>query len=129
VPDIRHKYVTVAAQTANAAKVRKNDWNDAHTFAHLVAALAADTALAWATHENVYASAGGIDITLTLPTAVGHAGQRMRIKKVTGMAGNIVIETHLAENIEGAANYTLYNQYQFVELESDGANWFIWSSN
>ncbi|MDP9267266.1 MAG: hypothetical protein M3P27_02940 [Acidobacteriota bacterium] len=129
MPDIRHKYVSAAAQSANALKVRKNDWNDAHTFAHLVAALAVDTVLVWGTHETVLASAGGVDITLTLPTAVGHAGERMRVKKVTGMAGNIVIDTHLAENIEGAANYTLYNQYQFVELESDGANWFIWSQN
>lgn len=71
-------------------------------------------------------SAGGTT-TITLPTA-GSAGTgfaTMLLK--VGAANNAIVDGSGAETIDGAANYTLTEQYESVVLVCDGAQWFATS--
>lgn len=126
---VKHKFQSAKSDGADATLVRPSNWNDAHDVSNLVTTYAANQALAYLTDETVYGNAGATDITLTLPTAVGHTGQRFRIMRVNSTAGNTIIATTSSQTINGGATCTLTNQYQYVEVESDGANWFIWDGN
>jgi hypothetical protein len=63
--------------------------------------------------------------TLTLFTAVGHAGKQLEIQLTTG--GNILtIDGNAAETINGAATNTqLFQTGDAITIVSDGANWLI----
>lgn len=61
--------------------------------------------------------------TVTLPTAVGRAGQDYVIKN--SGAGTITIATTSAQTIDGASTITLSVQYGGKRLQSDGANWIV----
>ena len=126
---VKHKFQSAKSDGADATLVRPSDWNNTHDVSNLVTTYAANQVLAWGTDESVYGNAGATDITLTLPTAVGHAGQRFRIMRINSTAGNVIIATTSSQTINGNASYTLTNQYQYVEVESDGTNWFIWDNN
>lgn len=61
--------------------------------------------------------------SLTLPTAVGCAGRRYTIKKITA-ANTLNIATTSSQTIDGAAApLALTTQWSGVVLISDGANW------
>lgn len=77
------------------------------------------------TNSLVLATAGVSGITLSLVTAVGVAGQTLRIKKVDSAVGTVTIGTSSAQTIDGASTYVLTNFNQYVLLESDGSNWQI----
>lgn len=82
---------------------------------------------AFNTLVNATAGAGGI--TLTLPSAVGLAGQTMRIVMVDTGVGGVNINTTAGQTISGRANYALSNQWQYVQVESNNANWIIVANN
>ena len=79
--------------------------------------------------NRAYETAGAGGITDVLPTAIGHRGQGFFIKKVDSAAGAVLITTTLSQTIDGAATYSLVNQWQYVWVESDGANWQIVGNN
>ena len=62
-------------------------------------------------------------ITLTLPTAVGNKGRSFLIKNIG--VGTITMATVAAQTIEGVSTYLLVNQFQYVQVVSDGANWLV----
>jgi hypothetical protein len=126
---IKHKFVSAVAQGADATKVRTNDWNNTHDDKHLLTTLTANTGLAWGTHETVFSNPSGGDITLTLPTAVGHDGERMRIKRINDQGGDTILATTSSQTIDGLTTRKLTEIFQFFELESDGANWKILAGN
>jgi hypothetical protein len=68
-------------------------------------------------------------INATLPTAVGITGQLACIKKVDAGAGTVSVLTTSAQTIDGLSSYQLTNQFQYVEVISDGSNWQIISNN
>jgi hypothetical protein len=68
-------------------------------------------------------------ITATLPTAVGISGQAIIIKKIDSGAGSVTIATTSAQTMDGLSTYQLTNQYQYVEVVSDGSNWVIIDAN
>jgi hypothetical protein len=72
---------------------------------------------------------GASVITATLPTAVGIGGQFAIIKKVDSGAGSVSVATTSGQTIDGGSTYSLVNQWQFVEVCSDGANWQIIGNN
>lgn len=125
----KHKFASAKADGADATLVRPSNWNDTHTIANLLTAYTTNQTLVYGTDETIHGNAGASNITFTLPTAVGHTGERFRIMRINSTAGNIVLATTSSQTINGLPNYTLTNQYQFVELESDGANWRIWGGN
>lgn len=126
---VKHLKVSAKADGGDATLVLPSDWNAAHSISNFVHALSANTSLAWGTHETVYVDAGAADKTITLPTAVGNTGCRFRIMRTNSTAGNVIIATTSAQTINGGSGYTLFNQYQYITVESDGANWFMWGGN
>ena len=77
----------------------------------------------------VLATAGAPGITLTLPSAVGVAGQTIRIVMVDTGIGGVTINTTAGQSISGRANYVLTNQWQYVQVESTNVNWVIVANN
>lgn len=77
-------------------------------------------------HKILVDSTGGI-VTITLPTAVGVAGQEYIVKdwKGTSATNNITIATTSAQTIDGAANKVLSSNYASLSFTSDGANWVV----
>lgn len=70
----------------------------------------------------VSGSAGGAT-TITLPTA-GSAGTGFAVMALkTDTANNVVLDPN-GSTIDGAANYTMTQQYETVVMASDGAAWF-----
>jgi len=95
--------------------------------------------------QNITASAGGVGtdglvladatggaVIYTLPdaAAVG-VGSRQFVKKKDASANTVTVTRKNGyENIEGAASWVLSNQFDFVELISDGAStWYVLSRN
>jgi len=64
--------------------------------------------------------------TVTLPTAVGFAGQVYVIKDESGAAAtnNLTIATTSSQTIDGASTSVISTNYGFRRIYSDGANWF-----
>lgn len=61
--------------------------------------------------------------TVTLPTAVGIAGQEFIIKN-TG-TGTITIATTSSQTIDGVTSKTLTTQYSGLRVQSTGSNWIV----
>lgn len=63
-------------------------------------------------------------ITLTLPAPAGLTGRTYIIKKIGGGLDNAV---NIQGNIEGqsGATYTIYNDYSFIKIQTDGTSWYI----
>jgi hypothetical protein len=69
------------------------------------------------------------DITITLPTAIGIKGRMYSVFKGCAGTKKVIIDPFGAELINGAANNnTVSSQYKVLTCVSDGANWWILSS-
>ena len=79
--------------------------------------------------QLAFETGGSGGITDVLPTAVGHFGQGFLIKKVDAGAGAVTIQTIDSQTIDGQASYVLANQFQYVEVISDGSNWNVVANN
>lgn len=127
---VTHRKVSTVPDVGNATLVQpQSDWNDTHSVANTVNTYTTSQGLAWGTQESVYGVAGASAITITLPTAVGHSGERFRLKRLNSTAGNVILATTSSQTIDGAATKTLTAQYQWIEVESDGANWEIFAQS
>jgi len=68
-------------------------------------------------------------ITITLPEPASiPVGTLKRIKK-TGASGTITVQSAGGATIDGAASYALSTQWKYVNLISDGVNWFVFAAN
>lgn len=69
-------------------------------------------------------------VAVTLPSPTGLAGQKWIFKDKTGLAhtNNITI-TPTSGTIAGGSNYIINNNYGFVELITDGTNWYVVSGS
>lgn len=123
---MKHLFNNTHADGTDLTLTKPSDWNAFHIYG--VNALNASTLLN-ATHDHILGTAGAGGITLTLPTAVGIAGKPYHIKKVDSAAGSITIATTSGQTIDAGATYLLVNQWQYVEVYSDGANWQIRGNN
>jgi hypothetical protein len=79
--------------------------------------------------EIITGDATSTAFTITLPTAVGNAGQTYTIKRVNSGANAVTVGTTSSQTIDGAATYALSAQYKYVKVVSDGANWIIVGNN
>jgi len=78
------------------------------------------------TDHMIFANAGGGNIAVTLPTAVGIVGRQYIVKRVDPSVNSVTIETNGSETIEGASNKSLTDQCSVVVV-SDNSNWWITS--
>ena len=67
--------------------------------------------------------AGAITITLPVPSMA----RIIKIKDASGNAGtnNITISHHASETIDGASTFIITNNFESIDVVSDGTNWFI----
>ncbi|GEM_PF-3458449 len=63
--------------------------------------------------------------TITLPTAVGITGRAYTIKKNDASVNAVTVDGNATETIDGAPTKTLFYQYDYVTLVSDGTNWMV----
>jgi hypothetical protein len=91
---------------------------------HQYNALSANTTLD-ASYYMANVDAAGGAITITLPTAVGIAGQTFIVRRVNSGANAVTVDGDGSETINGAATYSLTAQYQSVSIMSDGAGWMV----
>lgn len=63
-------------------------------------------------------------ITINLPTAVSNAAI-FTIKKTDSSTNTVTIDGSSSETIDGAATIVLKDQYNYVQIVSDGTNWVI----
>lgn len=63
------------------------------------------------------------DITLTLPTASTATGKTFSVKRTHGTANALKVSS--AQNIDGATDNFIDNQYDFVNYYSDGSTYWI----
>ena len=53
-------------------------------------------------------------------------GRLGAVRRIEGQAFNVVVlPTGTGVTIDGAGQYNLTSQYQFVTVVTDGANWFV----
>jgi hypothetical protein len=81
--------------------------------------------LALATDNTILWDATGGACICTLPAAASHTGRVLTIKKVDATANAIAVTPNGAEKIDGAAPYNLGAQWESIQIQSDGSNWYI----
>lgn len=75
--------------------------------------------------RTVLVDAAGAARTITLPTAASAKWRKYIIKKTDASANTVTIDGDGAETIDGAATQVLAAQYDFIEIQSDGTQWWI----
>jgi hypothetical protein len=63
-------------------------------------------------------------VTITLPTAVSNAASFI-IKKTDSSTNKVTIDAYSTETIDGGTTYVLNDQYNYVEIVSNGTNWVV----
>lgn len=88
------------------------------------------TALALkAANQTALVNAGGGAITVTLPAAATARYTIITVKKIDASANAVILDGDGAETIDGAATYTLSNQYDVATVWSSGTAWIVVSNN
>ncbi|MEM8575520.1 MAG: phage tail protein [Pseudomonadota bacterium] len=76
---------------------------------------------------NVDATGGAV--TATLPSAITAGdGAILTFRKVDGSANAVTVATVGAQTIDGAATYSLSDQYDSISIIGDGANWHTYDA-
>jgi hypothetical protein len=83
------------------------------------------TYVAVVSDEVILCDASGGAFTVTLFTAAGNTGKRIRIKKIDSTFNRITIDANASETIDGALVRRLATQDEYVTIISDGANWRV----
>lgn len=71
----------------------------------------------------------GGSVTVNLPDASSNINKIYIIKKSDASANTVTIDPFSSQTIDGSATYTLLLQWKFVQVQSDGANWYIIGQN
>lgn len=74
------------------------------------------------------ATGGALGIVSIVPSPASFPGRILIVKKVDAANGSVEL-VPLSGNMDGAPNYTLFNQYQYVIFYSDGTNLNIIGGN
>lgn len=75
--------------------------------------------------STILGDTSGGAFTVNIPTAIGAKGIRFLIKKVFGAAPQLTIDPFSTQTIDGLTTVNLTGSGgPFIEIESDGANWF-----
>lgn len=75
--------------------------------------------------NTILVDASAASLTVNLPAAV--EGRIYTIKKIGngGIDKEVTIAPNGSAQVEGGPSYTIYNDWTFVTLQSDGTNWYI----
>jgi hypothetical protein len=72
----------------------------------------------------VDATAANVQISLPAPSSLFLGKPIFRIVKVDASANTVTVHSNPA-NVQGASNLVMHQQYQSVDLMTDGTNWFV----
>jgi len=75
--------------------------------------------------DFILSSASTVEITITLPTAVGNIGKEVNVKRIDSTIYDTIVDTLNSETIDGNLTQSITKQYTTMTVISDGANWFI----
>jgi hypothetical protein len=86
----------------------------------------ATSTISFTTYPELFAfiTTGAAAITVNIPSAPLSRGRSLILKKLDSGVGSATI-TPAAGTIDGFSTWILSNQYQFVRMVSDGANWNV----
>jgi hypothetical protein len=73
--------------------------------------------------ETVFADATGGSIAITLPSAIGAAGETHIVKNVSSNTNTVTVVA--SEDLEASSGDQTLNQYDSITVKSDGARWWI----
>jgi len=79
--------------------------------------------------STILGDASSDSITLTLPNTIGYSGLQYRIVRIDSSGYDVVVNTTGASTINGEASVSLSDQYKYVNVQSDGTNWYITGDN
>lgn len=99
-------------------------WAPMQTDTHTVSS-ADYTILTTDGYKTILVSTANSNRTITLPAVSDSTDRRIRIKKTDSGTGIVIIDTPSTETIDGSAQKRCADQYDFIELLSDGTNWHI----
>jgi len=94
-------------------------------FTHNPVVLVGDSPYASTVRETVKVDPSGGAIQIDLPTAVGIAGQKIKVVNVTTDTTPITVLPNGIETINGGPSYILNTPNERVAVESDGTNWIV----
>lgn len=79
-------------------------------------------------HSTVLVDASSNAVTVTLPTAASAysdgVGGRFSIKAID-TSNTVTVDADGTETIDGSLTFVFASQYDAIEIQSDGSNWFI----
>lgn len=76
-----------------------------------------------ATDSILLVTCSSADITLTLPTPV--SGKIFYVKKLDSTTYKVIVSRNASESIDGRTTVEIYNQYDSMQLVSNGTNWYL----
>lgn len=81
---------------------------------------------ATAADNTILANTSSSSITLTLPAPAAFSGRIYTIKKIgNGGIDRELVITPSSGTIDGGSSYTIYNDWTYVTLQTNGTDWFI----
>ena len=75
--------------------------------------------------DIILCDASGGAFTVTLYTASGNTGRKLKIKKTDTSVNAVTIDGSGSETMDGNLTRLLHSQYEIIEIQSDGTNWQI----
>lgn len=78
------------------------------------------------TYSHILVTTGASDRTITLPTASDNTDRIIKIQKVDSGTGEVLVSPEGSETLNGLAfDWRITEQYDYVQLISDGSNWLV----
>lgn len=74
---------------------------------------------------TILGDAASGNITINLPTAASASGYIFNIKKIDATGNSVTIDGAASETIDGATTQVITNQFDNVQIQSDGTEWHI----
>lgn len=71
----------------------------------------------------VLCDATAASFTLTLYTAVGNTGRKVKVVKIDSSVNAITIDPNGSQTINGLTTWELHDQWERLEIASDNSNW------
>lgn len=118
---MKHSFQSGIADGGDASVVRPSNWNAVHSRG--IDSVSGNLSLD-ESHDLILATGGAGGIAITLANAALCDGRQHTIKRVDSGAGDVTIDT-AGGNIDANSTYVLSNQFAYVTVVSDGANWLV----
>lgn len=77
------------------------------------------------TDYTILANAASGAITVNLPAAANSNGRIFNIKKIDSSGNAVTVDASGSELIDGQLTNILVNQYDSIQIQCNGSNWYI----